>query len=95
MPDTDPPVPDTAYAVVLNTGFSFGLGGGTSRVVATLSLYGDQPHGQLKTNQGRKVGVLVEDDIPTVLRAFAKLYEQEGSLHEVAEMFRGMDRGRG
>lgn len=84
---------DTRYAVVLDTGFQLRRGGGSTRNVATLSVYGDQPlTGGIKTNQTRKVGTLVESDIPAVLRKFADFYEQEGSLHAIAERFREMEK---
>ena len=58
-----------------------------SGVRASLTFYGDQPTGDIKTNVSRKRGSIIEDDFPSLLRAVADFMEQEGmtSLDEVSD----------
>lgn len=58
-----------------------------SGVRPALTFYGDQPAGEIKTNPTRKVGSIVGDDLPALLRTVADFMEQEGmtSLDEVAD----------
>ena len=61
----------------------------TGGEVQCLSIYTDRRIGSKgDLTKGKKVGTLIEDDVPTLLRKTADLFEQEGSWEAIAEMLR-------
>lgn len=56
--------------------------------VHCLTIYTDRRVGSKGLTKGKKAGTIVEDDVPTLLRKTAEVYEQEGSWEAIAEMLR-------